>query len=169
MRPQLAYLRRAVRDSRSMLAEYRVIEMGHRPCLQQGDHTNPVEYFADPDELPRPREPRRRSARTSRHARRAAPQVDLTREPVRIWKMILQSASSTWLGGTGRHDERRRSDLICSPSVSGSPPGLIRPIRGCRSRACLARSKGDHGGPRPADHALSPRWSRRYRHRGLAG
>jgi len=43
-----AYLRRAVRDSRTHLAEfprYRDWVMGS--FLRQGDHANPVEYFAD--------------------------------------------------------------------------------------------------------------------------
>jgi hypothetical protein len=43
-----AYLRRAVRDSRSQLAafpRYRDWVLGS--FLRQGDHANPVEYFAD--------------------------------------------------------------------------------------------------------------------------
>jgi hypothetical protein len=43
-----AYLRRAVRDSRSHLAEFpRYRDWVIGSFLRQGDHANPVEYFAD--------------------------------------------------------------------------------------------------------------------------
>ena len=42
------YLRRAVRESRTMLDEYpRYRDWVRRSFLPQGDHANPVEYFAD--------------------------------------------------------------------------------------------------------------------------
>jgi hypothetical protein len=57
-----AYLRRAVRDSRGHLDEFpRYRDWVTRSFLRQGDHANPVEYFADiptnfrdPGELPPP-------------------------------------------------------------------------------------------------------------------
>ena len=43
-----AYLRRAVRDSRAHLSEFpRYREWVTGSFLRQGDHANPVEYFAD--------------------------------------------------------------------------------------------------------------------------
>jgi hypothetical protein len=43
-----AYLRRAVRDSRAQLADFpRYREWVAGSFLRQGDHANPVEYFAD--------------------------------------------------------------------------------------------------------------------------
>lgn len=59
---QFAYLRRAVRDSRALLDAFpRYREWVTGSFLQQGDHANPVEYFADiptnfrdPAELPPP-------------------------------------------------------------------------------------------------------------------
>jgi hypothetical protein len=78
------YLRRAVRDSRAHLAEFpRYRDWIIGSFLRQGDHANPVEYFADIPtnfrdvaELPPPIR-----AHFAPLIDGSAPEVDLTREP----------------------------------------------------------------------------------------
>jgi hypothetical protein len=79
-----AYLRRAVRDSRAHLDEFpRYRDWVIGSFLRQGDHANPVEYFADiptnfrdVEELPLPIRGHFAPLIDGR-----APAVDLTREP----------------------------------------------------------------------------------------
>ncbi len=79
-----AYLRRAVRDSGAIAREYgRYFEWVTTSFLNQGDHANPVEYFADiptnfrdVSELPPPIR-----AHFAPLIEGSPPTVDLTREP----------------------------------------------------------------------------------------
>ncbi|MEX2047202.1 MAG: hypothetical protein WEE03_08550 [Chloroflexota bacterium] len=101
-----AYLRRAVRDSRSQLGgftRYRDWVVGS--FLRQGDHANPVEYFADiptnfrdTAELPPPIR-----AHFAPLIDGSAPTVDLTRDP--DWPMdddyFSLATFQRWLAGQG--------------------------------------------------------------------
>ena len=99
-----AYLRRAVRDSRAHLAEFpRYRDWVTRSFLRQGDHANPVEYFADiptnfreTAELPQPIR-----AHFAPLIDRSATAVDFTKEP--DWPMGEEYFSlatfQRWLAG----------------------------------------------------------------------
>ncbi len=100
-----AYLRRAVRDSRLQLGEFRRYRDWVRGSfLRQGDHANPVEYFADiptnfrdTAELPPPIR-----AHFAPLIDGSDPAVDLAREP--DWPMDDEYFSlatfQRWLAGT---------------------------------------------------------------------
>ncbi len=99
-----AYLRRAVRDSRPHLMEFtRYRDWVVGSFLRQGDHANPVEYFADiptnfrdTAELPPPIR-----AHFAPLIDGSAPMVDFTREP--DWPMDHEyfslAAFQRWLAG----------------------------------------------------------------------
>jgi len=99
-----AYLRRAVRDSRGHLAEFaRYRDWVRGSFLRQGDHANPVEYFADiptnfrdTAELPPPIR-----AHFAPLIDATSPRPDFTREP--DWPMDQEYFSlatfQRWLAG----------------------------------------------------------------------
>jgi hypothetical protein len=99
-----AYLRRAVRDSGAHLDEYpRYRDWVIGSFLRQGDHANPVEYFADiPTNFRDPAElPPTIRAHFAPLIDGSAPGVDLTREP--DWPLDGDYFSLTtfhrWLAG----------------------------------------------------------------------